>query len=82
MKSNRFKLLSLALGLALAGVALAPLPAHAAFICGHDLFDDQFTYYSDATHTTVVGHCENDCGTCECRGVQTSYYTVVSSRIC
>jgi hypothetical protein len=81
MKSNRFKLLGLVFGLAVAGLALMPLPAH-AFVCGHDLFDDQWTYYSSAAHTTVVGHCENDCGTCLCRGMQTPYYTVVTSRIC
>ncbi len=81
MKSNRFKLLGLALGFALTGLAMAPRPAY-AFICGHDLFDDQFTFYSDATHTTVVGYCDNDCGTCYCSGTQTSYYTVVSSRVC
>ena len=81
MKMIRFRLLSLALGLALVALSLTPLPAQAVS-CGPDNFDDQWTFYSDASHTTVVGHFENDCGTCIHRGIQTQYYTVITSRIC
>jgi len=32
--------------------------------------------------TTVVGQFENDCGACTHWGIQTAYYTVVTSRLC
>ena len=81
MKVNRFRLLGLALGLALVALALVPLPG-LAVVCGRDNFDDLWTFYSDAAHTTVVGQFENDCGSCTHWGTQTAYYTVVTSRIC
>jgi Family of unknown function (DUF6289) len=81
MTMKRFKLLGLALGLALVMLSLVPLPAHAVS-CGRDSYDDVWTFYSDATHTTVVGQFENDCGACTHWGIQTAYFTVVTSRIC
>src|SRR5438270_11896711 len=50
MTMNRFKLLGLALGLALFALSLVPLPAHAV-TCGRDSYDDTWIFYSDATHT-------------------------------
>jgi hypothetical protein len=81
MTMNRFRLLGLALGLALVALSLVPLPAHAVS-CGRDSYDDLWTFYSNATYTTVVGQFENDCGACTHWGIQTAYYTVVTSRLC
>ncbi len=81
MTMNRLKKLGLALGLALFALSLVPLPAHAV-TCGRDSYDDTWIFYSDATHTTVVGRFENDCGACTHWGIQTMYFTVITSRIC
>lgn len=77
---RRFTLLIAAL--ALAGLAAAPPAAHAFFCNPHDIEWDTWTYYSDATYTTIVGRCSNDCGTCECYGTQTIYVKVHSQPIC
>ena len=66
----------------------APPAVHAsvylsAGTCARDPYDDFWTYYSDATMTTVVGTCENDCGLyCHCSGTITPYYRVTTSRNC
>jgi len=68
--------------------AFAPPAVHAsiyasAFTCARDSYDDIWIYYSDATMTTVVGRCEDDCGLyCHCSGIKTPYFTVITSRNC
>jgi hypothetical protein len=81
MKTNRTKMLALVVVLSLAALALAPLPIH-AFVCRPQNLDDVWIYYSDSTYTQVVGRCENDCGSCLCRGRQTPYSLVTTSRNC
>ncbi len=88
MITNRLRVLGLALVLALAALASVPPSLHAsvyasAFSCARDSYDDIWIYYSDATYTTVVGRCEDDCGLyCHCSGTQTPYFTVITSRNC
>lgn len=63
------------LGLASAFVlsVLAVRPSQAIVFCNPNL---SVTYYSDASHTTVVGHCGAPCcGTCQCTGTITAYST-------
>lgn len=36
----------------------------------------EFTYYSDASHTTVVGDCIYCVGSSRCFGTVTPYYTI------
>jgi hypothetical protein len=67
-------------GLRLLGLAfvlmlsiLAVRPGQAFVVCNPNL---AVTYYSDASHTTVVGHCGAPCcGTCQCTGTITAYST-------
>jgi len=59
--------LLLALALSLAG----GLPGSAATRTGHD-----YTYYSNASHTTVVGYCIVCVGYSSCHGTITPYYTI------
>ncbi len=71
----RFRLLGLALAFVLS--ILAVRPGQAVAFCNPSL---SVTYYSDASHTTVVGHCGAPCcGTCTCTGTVTAYST--SSRV-
>jgi len=46
-------------------------PGSAVTRTGHD-----FTYYSDASHTTVVGYCIVCVGFSSCHGTITPYYTI------
>jgi hypothetical protein len=81
MTRLRFKLIGLVVALALAAITAAP-PAAQAFGCRPQSLDDQWIYFSDASHSHAVGRCENDCGQCWCSGIQTAYYIVITSRIC
>jgi|HubBroStandDraft_3_1064219.scaffolds.fasta_scaffold74642_2 hypothetical protein len=81
MTRIRLKLIGLVLVLALSALTAMPRAAH-AFTCRPQNLDDLWLYYSDSTYTHVVGRCENDCGQCLCRGTETVYSTVTTSRIC
>ena len=72
----------LVLALALAMVALIPGPRPAQANCQN--FTDFWTYFSDASHTTVVGRCEKDCGCGArfCSGQQTAYFIVTTTPGC
>ena len=74
---SRVALLAILL-VALSGVAGLLQPVQAAACVFRPIVT---TYYSDATHTTVVGQCGLDCSCSEfCWGVQTQYR--VNSRLC
>jgi hypothetical protein len=65
------------LGLALAFVisTLAVQPGQAIGFC-RAAGASVTTYYSDASHSTVVGRCSAGCCTpCECTGTVSSYWT-------
>jgi hypothetical protein len=66
-----FRLLGLAFAFVLS--VLAVQPGQAVVFCNPNL---SVTYYSNASHTTVVGHCGAPCcGTCQCTGTITAYST-------
>jgi len=73
MKTNHLRLPGLVLALALAAIAMAPHPAYAFSCKAGNPYDDFWYFYTDATFTTLVGECENDCGVCHCSGTQTQY---------
>ncbi len=81
MSSPRLRLLGLIIALVLVALAAAPSAAH-AFVCRPQPYDSMWVYYSDASMTTIVGTCENDCGTCWCSGMQRPYYHVSSTGVC
>jgi hypothetical protein len=63
------------LGLAVAFVIslLAVRPSQAFGFCSPN---SATTYYSDASHSTVVGHCSAGCCTaCQCTGTVSAYST-------
>ena len=67
------KLKTILLGLILGGsIGFATLPANAAV---HESLE--YTYYSDATHSRIVGFEFSSCGTMVTRdGIQTAYYSL------
>jgi hypothetical protein len=66
-----FKLFALAL--ALVASLLAVQPSQAIFFCNNNMVT---TYYSDASHTTVVGQCAGSCcDGCHCTGTTSPYST-------
>ena len=66
-----FRLLGLAAVLVLA--ILAVQPSQAIVFCSNNSIT---TYYSDASHSTVVGRCGgNCCGPCQCTGTTSAYHT-------
>ena len=77
MSPSRLRLLLLACTLVLVVVALQ-VPAYAGGggglgTCGPN---NAIYYYSDASHTTLVGTCEPDCcncSTCTCTGSTSAY---------
>lgn len=72
---NPFRLGRLTFALVLlAALALAGgSPGTATTRTGHE-----FHYYSDASHTTVVGDCIYCVGSSRCWGTITPYYTIVN----
>ena len=73
----------LALTLIVTGAALCSSPSSTAFAqtcCGHAT---SVTYYSDASHTTVVGHCVFPCyDDPVCTGTQTPFSTTKQLQCC
>ena len=66
-----FRLLGLAFAFVLS--VLAVQPSQAVAFCRPNTVT---TYYSDASHSTVVGHCGGGCCTpCQCTGTVTPYST-------
>ena len=74
-RSWKAVMLVLALGLVMTALFPGPAPVQA---CQN--FTDFWTYLSDASHTTVVGHCEQDCFCAPrfCTGQKTAYYIVTT----
>jgi hypothetical protein len=72
-------MLVLALGLVMTALFPGPAPVQA---CQN--FTDFWTYFSDASHTKVVGRCEQDCFCAPriCSGTQTAYFIVTTTRGC
>jgi hypothetical protein len=72
-------MLVVALVMVMAALIPGPGPAQAC-----QSFTDFWTYFSNASHTTVVGRCEKDCGCAPrfCSGQQTQYYIVTTSSGC
>lgn len=79
----RFRIGLLALALIVTGAALSSSPATTAFAgpcCGHAM---SVTYYSDASHTTVVGRCFFPCNDDPtCTGTQTEFFTTKQLQCC
>ncbi len=81
LRSPLLKALGLVAALALVWSA-GVVPAHAFTICEWDN-DIIFTYYSDASHTTVVGSCsEGSCPPVGCSGTKTQYYVTHTGLLC
>lgn len=69
------RLLGLAAALAVCWIAIHPGPA-AAFPSSGCEGPGVTTYYSDASHSTVVGSCGGGCCTaCSCTGSTSAFYT-------
>ena len=76
------RLVLLIFALVITGMALASSPASvsAAACCGHSSID---TYYNNAAHKTVVGHCTFSCDeTLVCTGMQTAFFTTQQLACC
>ena len=68
------RLLGLAAGLVLSILAVAVQPGEAIVFCSPNAVT---TYYSDASHTTVVGRCAASCcDGCHCTGTTSAYRTI------
>jgi hypothetical protein len=78
-RSWKGAMLVLALGLVMTALLPGPAPVQA---CQN--FTDFWTYFSDASQTKVVGHCEQDCFCVPrfCSGRQTPYYIVTTTSGC
>ncbi len=74
-RSWKAAMLVLALGLVMTALFPGPAPVQA---CQN--FSDFWTYFSDASHTTVVGHCEQDCFCAPrfCTRQKTAYYILTT----
>lgn len=75
---HRVVLLLVTVGL----VSVLPVARHAAFAeyCGTGFAQP---FYSDASETTIVGHCNRDCtGYTRCTGTKTIYSTVTYFNCC
>lgn len=67
------RLLGLAAVLVLSILAVAVQPSQAIVFCSNNAVT---TYYSDASHTTVVGRCAGSCcDGCHCTGTTSAYWT-------
>lgn len=77
------RLALLTFALVITGMALAssPAPVNAApACCGHSMIT---TYYNNAAHQTVVGHCTLSCDdTTICSGMQTAFFTTKQLACC